>query len=176
MKIFENGIYRDMTAEEQAGMKAIERRERLAESTRPLTEYEVLGLLIPQQINTLTVDDNTALRMKDFYPTFNSVVGQTVKKGFRFTYEGKLWSVEQPEIVIQNHYLPGNGTESLYAEVCEPHAGTLDDPIPYGGNMALENGLYYMQDWEIYLCTRDTGIPVHGRLDELVGIYVEAIK
>ena len=41
------------------------------------------------------------------------------------------------------------------------------------GNMALENGKYYMHDGVIYKCVRDTGAPVYNALNELVGIYVE---
>ena len=145
------------------------------ERTRPLTESEVSRMLIAQQINTLEVDDNTALRMKDFYPAFESVIGQTVKQGFKFTHGGKLWRTEQPEMTIQENYPPGVGTESLYSEVCETHAGTLEDPIPYSGNMALESGKYYMQDGKVYRCTRDTGNPVYNALSELVGLYVEEV-
>lgn len=139
---------------------------------RPLSQNEVSKLIIAQQINTLVVDDNTALRMKQFYPTFDSIVGQTVKKGYKFTYGGKLWSVVQPELTIQNHYAPGADMESLYTEVCETHDGTLDDPIPYDGNMALESGKHYVQNHIVYLCNRDTGIPVYNPLAELVGLYV----
>jgi hypothetical protein len=132
-------------------------------------------MLIAQQINTLSVDANTALRMKQFYPTFESIVGQTVKKGFKFNFGDKLFAVVQPELTIQSHYPPGAGTESLYAEVCETHAGTLDDPIPYSGNMSLEQDKYYMQDFVIYKCTRDTGNPVYHNLSDLVGLYVEEV-
>ena len=121
------------------------------------------------------MDDNTALRMKDFYPTFDSLVGQQVNKGFKFSYGGKLWSVVQSSLTIQTHYPPGVGTESLYTEVCETHTGTMDDPIPYSGNMALENGKYYMQDYKIYLCIRDTVNPVYHSLADLVGLYVEEV-
>lgn len=158
--------------------KANERRKRqtaLYEKSRPLTESEVSRMLLTQQINTLTVDDNTALRMKEFYPTFDSIVGQKVKQGFKFTYADKLWRVEQPELTIEKHYLPGIGTESLYAEVCETHSGTLDDPIPYDGNMALASGKYYIQNGEIYLCIRDTVNPVYNALSELVGLFVEVV-
>lgn len=175
MRIYENGIYRDATAEELAQREADLQQAMLEEASRPLTESEVLALLIPQQINTLAVDDNTALRMKNYYPAFKSVIGQTVKQGFKFTYEDKLWRTEQAELTIQAHHAPGAGTESLYSEVCETHAGTLEDPIPYNGNMALENGKYYMQDWKIYLCNRDTVNPVYNALNELVGTYVEAV-
>lgn len=175
MRIYDGGTYRDMTEEELARTEAESRRVKLEEASRPLSESEVIAMLIPQQINTLSVDDNMALRMKDFYPAFESVIGQTVKQGFKFTHGGKLWKTEQPEMTIQEHYAPGTGTESLYSEVCETHAGTLDDPIPYSGNMALTADLYYMQDWKIYLCTRDTGVPVYNALADLVGIYVETV-
>ena len=175
MRIYENGSYRDMTDEEIAAVQEAQAEYELNECTRPLTESEVSRMLITQQINTLTVDDNTALRMKDFYPTFESVIGQTVKQGFKFTHGGKLWRTEQPEMTIQEHYAPSTGMESLYSEVCETHAGTLDDPIPYSGNMALESGKYYMQDGKIYRCTRDTGNPVYNTLSELVGLYVEEV-
>ena len=54
----------------------------------------------------------------------------------------------------------------------ETHAGTQEDPIPYSGNMELENGKYYSQDGVIYLCNRDTEIPVYQELKDLVGLYV----
>lgn len=171
MKIYENGMIRDMTAEELAENRRYERMEK----SRPLTESEVTAMLITAQINTLTVDDNTALRMKSFYPTFGSIVGQTKTKGFKFTYANKLWSVAQAELMIQSHYPPGEGMESLYTEVCETHSGTIDDPIPYSGNMALENGKHYTQDYAIYLCNRDTVNPVYNALSELVGLYVVAV-
>jgi hypothetical protein len=171
-KICINGKIREMTPEEikQANLDAI------AERSRPLTEAEVSRMLITQQINTLTVDDNTALRMRDFYPTFESIVGQTIEKqGFKFTYADKLWATVQHNLLIQAHYPPGIGMESLYTEVCETHAGTMEDPIPYNGNMRLENGKYYIQDNVIYLCTRDTVNPVYNPLAELVGVYVEKV-
>ena len=173
MKKYINGQYIDMTAEEIAAMEAEAAKFEAYERTRPLTAEEVTAMLIRQQINTLTVDDNTALRMKDFYPAFESVIGQTVRQGFKFTHGGKLWKTEQPEMTIQEHYAPGMGTESLYSEVCETHAGTLEDPIPYNGNMALESGKYYSQNSKIYRCTRDTVNPVYNALSELVGLYVE---
>lgn len=175
MRIFDGKVYRDMTAEEMVQAKAEQRKLELAEKSRPLTEAEVNRMLITRQINSLEVDGNTALRMKEFYPTFDGIVGQTVEKGYKFTHCDKLWEVIQATLTIQAHYPPGVGTESLYAEICETHEGTQDDPIPYDGNMVLVNGKYYVQDYEIYLCTRDTGNPVYHNLSELVGLYVESV-
>ena len=172
MKIYENGMYRELTPTEVAEMEKQAALAAMAEKSRPLTEAEVSAMFITQQINTLVVDDNTALRMKQFYPTFESLIGQEVEQGFKFTYGGKLWRVVQATLTIQSHYAPGVGMESLYAEICESHDGTLDDPLPYSGNMALENGKHYIQDNVIYRCIRDTGNPVYHALSALVGLYV----
>lgn len=141
---------------------------------RPMSQSAVNKMLISQQINTLEVDDNTALRMKQFYPTFDEIVGQKVKQGFKFRHGDYLWATVK-ELTIQSHYAPGDGMESLYTKVNETHAGTLEDPIPYDGNMALENGKHYSQYSTIYLCNRDTQIPVYAKLAELVGLYVTEV-
>ena len=138
-----------------------------------VTEARKLRPIIEQAMQS--IDGNDALTARSMYPTFESIIGKTVKHGFKFTHGGKLWKTEQPEMTIQEHYVPGTGTESLYSEVCESHAGTLEDPIPYNGNMALEAGKYYIQDYVIYLCTRDTVNPVYNALSELVGLYVEEV-
>ena len=171
--IWMNGKYVEETPEKLAQMEHSAKVTAAEEKNRPMTESEVSRMLLTQQVNSLAVDDNTAMRMMSFYPTFESIVGQTVSKGYKFTYGGKLWRVIQPEITIQSYYLPGVGTESLYEQVNKTHDGTLDDPIPYNGNMALQEGLYYYQSGTIYLCTRDTVNPVYSPLRELTGLYVE---
>ena len=67
-RVFDNGLYHEMTTDELAQMKADERRARLEEASRTMPQDEVLAMLIQKQINTLTVDDNTALRLLEFYP------------------------------------------------------------------------------------------------------------
>lgn len=175
MKKYVNGQLVECTDEEIDFAEKQFRLYEIEESRRPLTESEVSRMLITQQINTLIVDDNTALRMKTFYPAFTDIVGQKVKQDFKFTYADKLWRVEQPELTIEKHFAPGIGTESLYSEVNETHSGTLDDPIPYDGNMALVGGKYYIQSGVIYLCTRDTINPVYQPLADLVSLFVEVV-
>ena len=143
----------------------------LNERTRPLTESEVSRMLITQKINTLTVDDNTALRMVEFYPEWAENTEYTVE--YKAQRNGKLWRCIQAH-TSQTGWEPENAA-SLWTEICESHAGTLEDPIPYSGNMALESGKYYMQDNKVYRCTRDTGNPVYNALSELVGLYVEEV-
>ena len=165
MRIFDGKTYRDMTEAEQA----IYVQDTIYEKTKPMTESEVLAMLIPQQINTLNVDDNTALRMKEFYPEWAAGVEYAV--GFKVKHDGKLWRVIQAH-TSQVGWEPGV-VASLYEQINETHSGTIDDPIPYDGNMELKAGLHYMQDWAIYLCTRDSIYPVHNTLADLVGLYVE---
>ena len=141
-----------------------------AERTRPLTESEVSRLLIAQQINTLSVDDNTALRMVEFYPAWETDTDYPA--GYKVQYGGKLWRCLQAH-TSQTGWEPSTATASLWEEICESHAGTKDDPIPYSGNMALESGKYYIQDDVVYRCTRDTINPVYNSLADLIGLYVE---
>ena len=164
-----NGIYRNMTAEEIAAIEAEVARYDAIERTRPLTEAEVSRMLIAQQINTLAVDDNTALRMVAFYPEWAENAEYTAE--YKVQRNGKLWRCIQAH-TSQAGWEPENAA-SLWTEICESHAGTLEDPIPYSGNMALESGKYYMQDGKVYRCIRDAGNPVYNALSELVGLYVE---
>ena len=128
-------------------------------------------MLIAQQINTLEVDDNTVLRMVEFYPEWAENTEYTAE--YKVQRNGKLWRCRQAH-TSQIGWEPENAA-SLWTEICESHAGTLDDPIPYSGNMALESGKYYSQDNKVYRCTRDTGNPVYNALSELVGLYVEEV-
>ena len=171
MQICENGIMREMTSEEIAEREAAQAACEAAERSRPLTAEEVTALLIRQQINTLSVDDSTALRMREFYPVWEA--GQDYPEGFKVQRGGALYKALQTH-TSQDGWEPENAP-SLWTEICESHGGTLTDPIPYSGNMALEAGKYYSQNGAVYLCTRDTVNPVYSDLAELVGIYVEAV-
>lgn len=168
MNIMKNGIVREMTEAEIAEFQKQAEINTALEKSRPLTEAEVSRMLITAQINTLTVDDNTAMRMKEFYPEWTANTAYTV--GYKVQRNGKLWRVVQAH-TSQAGWEPENAA-SLWEQINETHAGTLEDPIPYEGNMALENGKYYMQDYAIYLCIRDTVNPVYNPLADLVGLYV----
>lgn len=172
MKKYVNGQYIEMTYEEIAAIEAETAKFELAERTRPLTAEEVTALLIKQQINTLSVDDNTAFRMLAFYPEWAS--GMDYSIGYKAQHGGKLWRCVQAH-TSQTGWEPEN-VPALWEEICESHAGTKDDPIPYNGNMALENGKYYTQDGALYLCNRDTGNPVYHSLSALVGLYVTVVE
>lgn len=172
MRICENGILRDMTADEIAAMQEAAARAEADEKRRPLSLGEVQEMMVRAQINTLAVDDATALRMVAYYPEWTA--GTAYAVGDRLVYNGDLYKVLQAH-TSQETWLPGTGTESLYTRIDEQHDGTKYDPIPYSGNMALEAGKYYSQSGKTYLCNRDTGNPVYHELADLVGLYVTEV-
>lgn len=136
------------------------------------SEIQQAAVLVAQ-MQAQSLDDAQALNVKAIYPHWSEVIGQTAKQGFKFLHNDTLFKVIQPDgLIIQEQYIPGEDTESLYAVINETNAGTQEDPIPYNGNMALENGKYYSQGGVIHLCNRDTEIPVYQALKDLVGLYV----
>ena len=121
--------------------------------------------------------DQQALAASALYPTYEDLVARQYaaeNAGYRFQYGGGLWKTLQPGYTFDGVYAPGQGTESVYTRIDESHAGTLEDPIPYEGNMELIAEKYYSQGGVVYRCTRGTGQPVFHKLNDLVGIYVEA--
>ena len=172
MKKVVDGKVVEMTAEEIAELEKQARLEAIEERSRPMTVEEVTAMLIPMQINTLNVDDNTALRMKSFYPEWASGVSYAVGKKVQFG--GKLWRCIQAHTAMTG-WEPSMATASLWEAINETHAGTPDDPIPYEGSMVLESGKHYLQDYDIYLCIRNSDMPVYHALKDLLGIYVTAV-
>lgn len=124
-----------------------------------------------------SLEDSVALTAVELFPMWEDLVNKSAKvsKGFRFQYDGKLYRTEQPEYTFVEHYVPGDGTESLFSKVDETHKGTIDDPIPYEKNMEIYKGLYYSQYDVVYLCIRDSGQPLYHDLSALVGSYVEVV-
>lgn len=171
MKKLINGRYVLLSAEEIVSLKAEAARVALQEKNRPLTIAEVSRMIMAQQVNSLTVNDNMALRMMEFYPEWTPGVSYTA--GFKVSHNGKLWRVLQTH-TSQTGWEPENAA-SLWEQICRTHSGEETDPIPYEGNMRLENGKYYIQNDVIYKCTRDTGNPVYHALSELIGLYVEEV-
>ena len=149
MKIVENGIMRDMTAEEIAAMEADAAKFEAYERTRPLTAEKVTRLLIAQQINGLTVDDNTALRMLEFYPDWASGIAYTAE--YKVQRSGKLWRCLQAH-TSQAGWEPENAP-SLWAKVLIPDENVIpeweqpDSTNPYSaGDKVTHNGKTWVSD------------------------------
>lgn len=120
-----------------------------AERTRPMTESEVSRLIIAQQINTLTVDDNTALRMVEFYPTWEA--GTDYAAGFKVQRGGKLYKCLTAH-TSQADWSP-DAAPSLWAKVLIPDPDTIpeweqpDSTNPYmKGDKVMHNGKTWVSD------------------------------
>lgn len=172
MRIFDGKVYRDMTPDEITAMQDEQAKAEAEEKHRPLTESEVSRMLITAQINTIPVDDQTALRMREFYPEWES--GKEYPAGYKVQYGGQLYKVITAH-TSQADWTPDVAV-TLFTRIDETHDGTKYDPIPYSGNMALEEGKYYTENDVLYLCTRDTVNPVYNALREMVGNYVEVTE
>lgn len=142
------------------------------------------GMLMLQQAvklmkgQAIDLPDAEAIEVPALFPTWASKLGQAVAVGERLYYEGMLYKVLQAH-TVQADWTP-TAAASLFTEVVvqqegEPELGTLENPIPYSGNMVLENGKYYSQGGVTYLCFRDTGNPVYHDLSALVGLYVQVV-
>ena len=136
-----------------------------------------------KEMNELNLSAVEALEVVEWYPKWgvDFKEGDEVKKGFKFQFEGELYAVLQDHTILA-HYEPSINTASLYVKVTPDYTedgdemGTLENPIPYEGNMILENGKYYSQEGVVYLCNRDTINPVYHSLKGLIGHYVEVVE
>lgn len=138
-----------------------------------------------KEMNTLELSAVEALEVVEWFPTWGVDEGfregDTITKNTKFKYEGKLYACLQDHVIMP-HYYPSINTASLYVEVTPEYndqgeeLGTLENPIPYEGNMVLEEGKYYSQDGVTYLCNRDTVNPVYHALKDLVGLYVDVVN
>lgn len=138
-----------------------------------------------KEMNELGLSAVDALEVKEWFPKWmvdeGFCEGDTITKNTKFQHDGKLWAVLQDHIILA-HYEPSINTASLYVEVTEDYTdageemGTLENPIPYDGNMVLEEGKYYSQDGVTYLCNRGSDNPVYHALKDLIGLYVEVVS
>ena len=118
-----------------------------------------MSRLVRMKADGLGLTAAEALEMRSIYPDWQA--GEEVSVGDRRNYGGSLWEAVQAH-TTQEGWEPGEATLSLWKKAdAEGHAGTEDDPIPYGQGMALEKGKYYAQDGVTYECIQamPTGMP-----------------
>lgn len=129
----------------------------------------------------LSLSSNDKLDVKVLFPIWGqegAEFGLSVDTGFclRVVKEDTDILYE----VIQQHTLseewePGLNTASLYKVIDKEHAGTIGDPIPYFPPMEIFKDKYYIQNADVYKCTRNSGTPLSHNLQDLIGLYVERV-
>ena len=88
-RIFDNGVYRDMTDDEIARMQIDAINAQIEEAARPLSADEVLRLALRAQVNSLDIPEVDASRMADYYPTMTGD-GSLIKVGTKINWHGVL--------------------------------------------------------------------------------------
>lgn len=126
---------------------------------RPLTREEKWEGSVSTAVSYLS--DDQALTVKDLYPAWDALIGQTVDPGTRFTYDESLYNVITPDpLLIQSQWIPGQGTSAIYSQIAESQAGTLEDPIDVPEDVTSNAftyvvGKHYRWDGKVYKCQRD---------------------
>lgn len=136
------------------------------------------------RIMAQTFNDTNAIQVKGIYPLWEDLVAQRFiaeSAGYKFTYKDELYKTAQNNLEFESHWIPGEGTESLFTRIDLIHAGTFSDPIPAKKNMEYAKGKYYIEDDILYQMTREgliTGekIVLQYLPSELVGSYFTIIE
>ena len=148
MKKFVNGEYVEMTAEEIAEQKAQETEREKQEKTRPLSAEEVIHLTLSKTINTMPIEDETALRMVEYFPTPEAT---SYSVGDRVQYNGVLYRCLQAH-TAQADWNPADAP-SLWAKVLIPDPDVIpeweqpESTNPYmKGDKVKHNGKTWISD------------------------------
>ena len=135
----------ELKALEDAIQAAIQ-EQIVAEAKRPLTMEEVIKLTIARTINSIAIEDETALRMVEYYPAPEAA---SYAAGDRIQYNGKLYKCLQAH-TAQADWNPVVAP-SLWAEVLAGQDGTEigewvqpDSTNPYmrGDRVSYKGKLY----------------------------------
>ena len=110
-----------------------------------------------KQARTIT-DDQEALSVQCLYKEWDKQIGKQLNVGEYVQHEGKLYRVLQAH-TAQSTWAPGNGTESIFVVIDKEHAGTLEDPIPYNGNMEFTMNCFK------YLSEKENTLEIHKNIE-----------
>lgn len=151
---------------------------RIPINSSPQNHQQATQMRVAIQEAIQSLPEQKALGVKILYPSWQELVDINFiaeQEGFKFLHNNELYKTLQPNQNFVKQWVPGSGTEAIFVQIDEAHAGTLEDPIPYNGNMILEEGKYYIQDSTVYLCNRNTGNAVYHALEDLIGLYVQKV-
>lgn len=154
--------------------------DRIDNVSNTIQQMSILAYIAKIAAQSFT--DGQALSVKEVYPTYDDLVKTNYcaeSIGYKFTYNGDLYKTAQENLTFQSHYVPGQGTESLYTRIDEKHEGSIDDPIPAFVNMEYFQGKYYIENGVIYLCNSELakdGIVLQFVPSDLVGTYFEKVE
>lgn len=117
-----------------------------------------------------SLSDQDALEAIELYPAWKTGMDYVV--GDRRRYEGTLYKARQSH-TSQSIY-PPSITPALWEVVAPEGKGdSPDNPIEYDQSMVIEEGKFYIENDVVYVCIRDSGVPLYTALANVIGNYVE---
>ena len=134
--------------------------EDLEQITSNIQEIDKAKEAIKYSINSLDLSNNDTIKYKDYLPDWNDYVGKSLPINFKFKYNNQPYQTLQYINIVLENQTP-DIVYALYAIINEEHEGTLEDPIPYVQQMAIEKGKYYIQYDVVYIAIQNmpTGMP-----------------
>lgn len=132
----------------------------IEEITSNIEEIDKAKEAIKYSINSLDLSNNDTIKFKDYLPNWTDYINKSMPKDFKFQYNDQPYQTIQYINVVLENQTP-DIVYSLYAIINEEHEGTLEDPIPYVQQMAIEKGKYYIQYDVVYIAIQNmpTGMP-----------------
>ena len=156
-EIDENEVQNIQDSKANIELNSIEDLEQITSNIEQINEAKNA---IKYSINALDLSNNDIIKFKDYLPDWNDYVGKSLPINFKFKYNSQPYqTIQYINIVLENQ--TPDIVYALYKIIDEEHEGTLDDPIPYVQQMAIEKGKYYIQYDVVYLAIQDmpTGMP-----------------
>lgn len=122
-------------------------------------------------INTMNLSNKEAVSVKEFYPKWESFIGNSLQKGIKVQYNNKLYEIIQTVPTVIETYTP-DLVPANYGLVSE-YDGTKDDPIPYERMMIIRKDKYYTQNGKLYVGILDAPNGYDADLDMLQTLVKE---
>lgn len=117
-----------------------------------------------------SLSDTDALQAVELYDEW--IPDTDYERGDRRRHEGVLYKARQAH-TSQSIY-PPNIVPALWEVVAPEGKGdSPQNPIEYDQSMAIEEGKFYRENDVVYLCIRDSGVPLYTALANVIGNYVE---
>lgn len=141
--------------------------ESLSEEAREVVAFAV---------QSANLTDEQSLIVAEFYEVWQSGVEYIEGKIVRGKGDDPLLYRCRQKHISDEVNQPGIHTSAIWEVINVNQSGTIDDPIPAVANMQYYKDKYYLEDDVLYLCTRDSEIPLSHLPSQLIGHYFEIVE